>query len=205
MTGSTLWQTPLAHILEQTAAPGPNLGGGSVPMIGASLGLGLVLMALRVTRAHATGPDLDRLLDQGQALLERMKASVDEDMAAFAGLMAALRRSRDDPDRPGALESAALAACETPLAASRLCGEAIILASQARRLVKADVMTDVESAAELMEGAGLGVLCVIDANLRSVRDPDKARAACQARRTQVDELRARADAFRATVAPWDDD
>lgn len=205
MTGSTLWQTPLEQILEQTAAPGPNLGGGSVPMIGASLGLGLVLMALRVTRAKAAGPDLDRLLDQAQDLLARMQSSVEGDVAAFAALMAALRRPRDDPDRAAALEAAALAACEAPLAASRLCGEAISLASQARRLVKADVMTDVEAAAELMEGAGLGVLCVIDANLRAVRDTAKAQAVCQARRAQADELRARTDAFRTALAPWDDD
>ena len=47
-TGS-LWDLGLAELRRQTASDSPTPGGGSTAMVSAALGMGLVLMALRVS------------------------------------------------------------------------------------------------------------------------------------------------------------
>ncbi len=94
---TSLWSRPADELLARTASADPTPGGGSVAALTGALGTGLVLMALAVTarRRDLDDAQRDRLADlaaRGEALLARVRAGADQDVADFETLMAAYGR-----------------------------------------------------------------------------------------------------------------
>jgi formiminotetrahydrofolate cyclodeaminase len=171
----SLWTETAQRLLERTASAEPTPGGGSVAMLAASFGVGLVIMALEVTRKRKDAPQgLDPLIAEGRRLLEATRRAADEDVEVFESYMAALRLPKASDEeksrRREALAAAALRASEVPLAAARLCLSALALGARAAALAHAAIRSDVNAGALLLTAAGRAVLLNVDANLPSLAD-----------------------------------
>ena len=94
MTETTLWNQSLAAFRDATASAEPTPGGGSVAMVGAALGLGLVIMALEITQRKpepGTETEVADLLARARKLLDALSRHADEDVAVFRAYMSALK------------------------------------------------------------------------------------------------------------------
>src|SRR5262245_38631331 len=146
---ASLWTQPLAEFRDATASAEPTPGGGSVAMVSATLGLGLVLMALEITRKK---PDpgkeetLNSLLKEGRELLAKLGEHADHDIAVFQRYMAALRLPKGtEPEkavRKQAMSDALLAATEAPLTAAADCNRALEIACAAADEASVRVVSD---------------------------------------------------------------
>ena len=177
----TLWNLTAAELLARTASAEPTPGGGSVSAIGGALGLGLVCMALEITTGrHDAAPEVTALLDRTRTGLEALKLHPDADVAAFGGYMAALALPRSDEAqksaRKQAMQAAALAATQAPLAAARDLLAALELARLAAPLAHRGVVSDVGAGAHLLGAALQATLLNVDINLGSLPAGEQERA-----------------------------
>ncbi len=201
MSESSLWTLGLAEMRAATASDSPTPGGGSTAMVSAVFGVGLILMALRVSaRKAADRQALDPLIDSGERLMARMGELADADVAVFEQYMAALKRPKatdeEKAERRAALGTAAMDATEVPLTAAQAVVEALDLALRAGEVADAHIVSDVAAGAALLAGAGTAVLYNVDVNLGSVRDA----AAAADYATSRDHLRSRIDNRGQAVA-----
>ena len=178
MTDS-IWTCGLAEFRDRTASADPTPGGGSAAMVSAAIGMGLVLMALRVTEGKAEDREaLSPLIEGGDRLLAELSQHADADIAVFEAYMAALKLPRGTEDektaRRAALAEAAIAATEVPLNAAQSVLESLDLARQAAAVSDRGILSDVAAGAALLNGAATAVLYNVDINLKSVKDPDAA-------------------------------
>ena len=177
MASSTLWSWTLAEFRDRTAAGTPTPGGGSVASVCATLGAGLVVMGLEVTRKGAEAElaaVLDPLLRSGRELLERLSAHADRDVAAFNEYLRARALSQGSDDekavRRERMQQALAAATEAPLAAGRDVAAALDLARQVVAICKPPVLGDVAAGIDLLAGSLAAVLRSVDANLPGLED-----------------------------------
>src|SRR6516164_2939024 len=123
----TLWTQSLAQFRDAVASDAPTPGGGSVAMVSAAFGLGLVVMALEIThKKQEPGPEADEvagLLAKARALLARLAEHADEDVRVFDAYMSALRLPKQTDEekaaRKTAMQQALVNATRAPLAAAR--------------------------------------------------------------------------------------
>jgi formiminotetrahydrofolate cyclodeaminase len=207
----TLWKATLAEFREQTASSAPTPGGGSVACVCAAFGLGLVQMALEITRRAAVpeAPALDAFITEGHALAAELVAHADRDVSVFQAYMAAVAMPRSTEDekraRKAALSAAALDAAEAPLAAAADMLAGLALAEKVFPVVKPAVTSDVLGGADILEGSIAASLRNVDVNVPSLASDSLRERIRQARETtarQAVELRARlVAAIPATPAP----
>lgn len=174
----SLWRWPLASFRDALASDSPTPGGGSAAMVSATLGLGLVVMALRVTaNKSADRAFLDTLILSGERLLRDLSDHADADVAVFDCYMAALKLPKateaETAARRAALQEATVAATEIPLNAAQTALEAIDLAAQAAPLAATRIVSDVGAGAAMLRGAVEAVLYAVDVNLRGLDDARK--------------------------------
>ncbi len=197
----SIWDWTAAELRDRTASDAPTPGGGSAGMVGGAIGMGLVLMALRVTqRKREDDQALGPLIDAGDRLLVQLSEFADADIAVFDGYMAALKLPRGTDDekavRRVALQQAAKDATEVPLASAQAVLEALDLADKAAALSDAGIVSDVGAGAALLHGALTAVLYNVDINLKSIKDAEVAEDYARSR----DHLRGRgADRHAAIV------
>lgn len=183
----SLWNLTAGELLTRTASGDPTPGGGSVSAVAGALGLGLVCMALEVTaRRRDAAPEASELLQQATRQLERLKAHPDADVSAFEGYMAALALPKADEiqkaGRKQALEAAALAATQAPLAAARDLLTALNLAETAATLAHRSIVSDVGAGAHLLTAALQATLLNVDINLSSLQEDARAEALAERQR-----------------------
>lgn len=171
----TLWSARLADFREATASAQPTPGGGSVASVSATLGLGLVIMALEISakRRDATQPEMMKtLIEEARRLMEQLSGDADDDIQAFRGYMAALQLPKQTDEEKGrrkeALQAASRRATESPLRAARHIVDALRLAEKAMPLTHAHVISDVGAGTGLLEGSLKAVLFNVDINLPSL-------------------------------------
>lgn len=173
----SVWRWSLAQFRDRTASDAPTPGGGSAAMVSATIGIGLVLMALRVTARKAGDPEgLAPVIAAGANLLAELSAHADADIAAFEDYMAVLRLPKETEEekaaRRVALALAGAAGTETLLNAAQSTLEALDLTDQAARLAQANILSDVGAGAALLHGAITAVLFTVDINLPGIKDPE---------------------------------
>ena len=147
-------------------------------MVSASLGLGLVVMALEITRhKQEPGPAADetaRLLMTARERLAALGRHADEDVAVFNAYMSALRMPKKTDEEKAARKSEMQAALEqatrAPLAAARTSVAALEIADEAAGLAGTHVVSDVGAGVALLSGAVTAVLLNVDINLPSLAD-----------------------------------
>ncbi|MEH3076714.1 MAG: cyclodeaminase/cyclohydrolase family protein [Quadrisphaera sp.] len=158
--------------MEQTAAPAPTPGGGSVSAVTAALGAGLVDMAVAVTAESS----LDSFSMHLGALRKRIAEAADLDVAAFRELLAAYRLPRDDPDRRSAVEATGVRAAEVPLDLLITTLEAIDVSRRVEPLVKPRVVSDVLAGRDLLVGAARAAIRTADINIDELRKAGSSQA-----------------------------
>jgi len=190
MTAS-LWDLPLATFRDRTASAAPTPGGGSVCAVSATLGLGLVVMALEITRRKCSpelAASIDTTLETARTALAALSAAADEDARVFETYMVAHRLPRQTDvevqARTEALRLASHAAARVPLAAARQAVQVMAVAERAADLCSAHVVSDVLAGAELLHASTVGLLVTLTMNLRA----DDASPELFDYRTQHDDL-----------------
>lgn len=177
----SLWETPLQKFIAQTASDRPTPGGGSVACVSASMGFGLLLMALRISSKRK---DIDEsnnifaLSSKLEAMLESAKNSAIEDIECFNEYMSALSlpKSTDEEKnaRKKALADATNKAIEVPLNACANILEGLHLAKDAAMFSNRFVVSDVGAGSSLLYGAIEANLWNILINAQSLSEDRKA-------------------------------
>ena len=177
MSETSLWSQSVAAFRDATASAEPTPGGGSVAMVSASLGLGLVIMALEISArkpAAGTETELADLLARARKLLDALGRHADEDVAVFRNLMSSYKLPKqtdeDKAARTRAIQEATAAATRAPLKAAGDAVAALELAERAVTLAKGNVVSDVGAGAALLGGAVAAVLLNVDINLPGLSD-----------------------------------
>jgi len=158
-----------------TASESPAPGGGSVSAAVGALGAALGTMVANLS-SHKPGWDarweeFSAVAVRGRDLHERLLALVDEDTAAFNGIMAAWKAPADE--RPAAIEAATVRAIEVPLAVMR---EALEALDVCRQMAETGMEASLSDAAvgglcarTAVRGAGFNVRI----NAKDLQDKDR--------------------------------
>ena len=177
MSKTTLWDQSLIAFRDATASAEPTPGGGSVAAVSATLGLGLVLMALEITQrkpAPGSEAELSDLLARARKRLDVLSQHADEDVAVFRALMSSYKLPKQTDEEKGVrdrtIQEATASATRAPLAAARDVVAGLELADRAAALAGKNVVSDVGAGAALLGGAVAAVLLNVDINLPGLYD-----------------------------------
>jgi methenyltetrahydrofolate cyclohydrolase len=155
--------------LEQLASAAPTPGGGSAAAIMGAMGAALVSMVCNVTLGkkgqEQAVAEMQAVRAESEKLRARLTAMVDEDIAAFDGLMAAYKLPKAGEDdkarRSAAIQASLHRATEVPLDCARACAAVIALAGRATaqgyRGVISDAGAGVVAAHAALRSAALNV------------------------------------------------
>lgn len=157
----SLWQLSLSEFRDQVASKQPTPSCGAAAAVGASLGLALIQMAIRLGIDRQRS-EHDELLQQSEPLQRQLMASADEDARAFGDFIEA---DSDEARRQAARDSIAV-----PLATAHACRAALRLAERTKPLVKESIRPDVVAGALMIHAAMDAVLLNVNANLALIPD-----------------------------------
>jgi formiminotetrahydrofolate cyclodeaminase len=168
----------LRELLTAIRDPSPTPGGGSVSALAGALGASLLTMVASMTKHRAASEeDVERLQAAASRCAElsaRLERLIDEDSAAYNGVLAAYRLPRgsdaDKTERRSRIQAALVAAVETPLEVMRYCNDAIEAAATVARFANPNAASDVGVALELLAAGGKGARLNVDINLASLED-----------------------------------
>jgi formiminotetrahydrofolate cyclodeaminase len=181
------------ELASKSAAP----GGGSVAALGGALAAGLVSMVGELTLGRekyaAVQDDMERLCRLGKELASQLLELIDEDTAAFAAYLAALKLPRETDqqkaERRVAVQDAAKKTVTVPLHTLELCAETAELALTAIKEGNVNAVSDAASAGQFAHAAAVSAAYNVRINLPSVKDPVFAQektAACTAALERAD-------------------
>ena len=149
------------NFLDDLAAATPTPGGGSAAAHAGAMGAALVVMVARLTvgkkKFAAVEDQMTEILNQAERLRCELTAAVDEDAAAFEGVMAAFKLPKDMPGqekkRTDAIERATLRAAQVPLSVAQKSVSVMALAERAVALGNLNAISDGASASAMARAA----------------------------------------------------
>ena len=160
-----LARQPLAAFLDDLAKSTPAPGGGSAAASACALGAALVEMAARIELERGASSLDPALPDRVRALRLRALDGAEQELSAYEPVLAARRRPRDDPERPGrmarALEQASAGLVELTELAAEAAEHGVSVARDAEAAVRGDALTGVV----LCEGAAAAAGRLVEINL----------------------------------------
>ena len=177
---------------EQTAAPSPTPGGGSVAAVCGALSAALARMVAGLAIGKEvrleSQDELRQIQEDGKSLQTRLLALADEDSAAYDAVAGAFKLPKatheDKKRRSEAIQIVLKKAAEIPLSTMETCGKVIELSKRALEKGSKSAFTDAGSAALIahaaLEVAGLNV----KVNLLSIKDE----AFCAKTRANMDSI-----------------
>jgi len=147
--------------LDNLAAANPTPGGGSAAAHAGAMGAALVAMVARLTigkkKYAAVEAQMIEILNQAERLRRELTAAIDEDSAAFEGVMASFKLPKDTPEqrrvRAEAIEKATLRAAQVPLTVAQKSVEVMALAERTVALGNLNAISDGASAAAMARAA----------------------------------------------------
>lgn len=168
----------LHELLVAIRDPRPTPGGGSAAAIGGALGASLLAMVASMPKHRAASEeDVERLQAAASRCIELgagLERLVDEDSAAYDGVVAAYRLPRgsdaEKAEQRSRIQAALVAAVEAPLQVMRQCNDAIEAAATVGRFGNPNAASDVGVALELLVAAGRGARLNVEINLASLDD-----------------------------------
>ena len=179
----SLWNQTAADLLGATASHKPTPGGGSVAALSGAFGVGLLSMALTISRNKAQkagkelSPELSATLERLQTIQARLQALADEDVAVFRKFVDATKLPSDTDEqkqaRADALAAAGEAARATPLEIARQGVQALAEAEGTVSEVHPEVVSDIGAGASLLRGAIDAALLTVDINLLRLSEEEK--------------------------------
>jgi formiminotetrahydrofolate cyclodeaminase len=173
-----LTELSLSGLLAAIRDPRPTPGGGSAAAVAAALGASLLAMVASMTKHRAASEeDVERLQAAASRctdLSARLEALVDDDSAAYDGVVAAYRLPRgsegEKTERRTRIQAALVGAVETPLEVMRHANDAIEAAATVARFGNPNAASDVGVALELLIAAGRSACLNVEINLGSLDD-----------------------------------
>ena len=161
-----------AALAAKESVPG---GGGAAALAGA-LGIALGSMVGNFTigkpKYAQVEDDVQRMLEQAQAIRCRLLDLVDEDAQAFLPLSQAYAISKDDPTRADVLEEATKQAIQAPLQMMEQICRAIELLEEMGQKGSTLLLSDVGCGSALCSAALRAASLNVFVNTRSLRDRD---------------------------------
>ncbi|MEW6423777.1 MAG: cyclodeaminase/cyclohydrolase family protein [Bacillota bacterium] len=161
------------------AAGEPTPGGGSVAAYVGACGAALLEMVSRLSlsgRAHG-GEFPGQLLALAAEKREELERLVDEDAAAFARVMQALKLPKETPaeknKRKEALAEATLSASSVPLRTAAVCAELLEQIAEIIAEGNQNALSDAAVALECLYAACRGALYNVRINLRGLANPEE--------------------------------
>ncbi len=189
--------------LERLAAGTPTPGGGSASAYAAAQAAALVAMVGRLTVGKKKYKDVEAevwpLIEQADALRQRLTAAVEEDAAAFEAYMAARKLPRNTEEEKAARAQAILKATRqaaaVPLKTARQALEVMALARRMAEIGNVNAVTDAGTAGALARAAVEGAVLNIRINAGGLPEDEAADL-----RAQADDLLRRAEALHGEIA-----
>jgi glutamate formiminotransferase/formiminotetrahydrofolate cyclodeaminase len=150
-----------SSFLDALAAATPTPGGGSAAAHVGAMGAALVAMVARLTvgkkKYAPVEAQMIEILNQAERLRHDLSAAVEEDSAAFNGVMAAFKLPKDTSEaqtvRQAAIETATLTAAQVPLAVAQKAVTVMALAERVVALGNLNAISDGASAAAMARAA----------------------------------------------------
>ena len=204
LTGASgLGALTVHDFLERLASGDPTPGGGGAAALGGALGAALVSMVCNLTLGRekyaAHEAEVGAIRAEADALRARLERGIDEDAAAYDGVMAAYRlpRATDDEKaaRTAAIQAATYEAALAPLALAEASARVIDLADQAVGKTNPNAASDLAVAALLGSAAVDSAAANVEINLATLKDEtrrtdlgQRLAAARDGRRSQADSV-----------------
>jgi len=168
----------LADLLAAFSSPDPTPGGGSAAALSSAVGASLLLMVAALPKTR-TGSDEDRtaLTAAGHdlaAIRGRLTAAIDDDTAAYNGVVAAYKRPKASAEeqtaRKEAIQQALRAATDVPLDVMRQSLRALEAATVVARHGYTSAASDVGVAIAMLRAGATGAHLNVGINLESIAD-----------------------------------
>jgi len=181
-------------ILEAVAAPTPAPGGGSVAALSGALGACLGQMVAQLSRQKKSQAQFAGQLSTALAELRRagdaFSKAIDEDAAAYEGVMAAFKLAKGTPEeqqkRSDAIQQATRGAAEVPLRVAEAAAALLAQLGQLEPLISPSMMSDLRVGRLMAAAAVRGALENVAINLDSITDAAYVRA-MRARTAELEE------------------
>jgi methenyltetrahydrofolate cyclohydrolase len=157
-----LTDKPVTVFLDELGSAAPAPGGGSVAALSGALAAALVSMVCNLTIGRKKYAEVEgeirKVLDQSDALRRDLTGFLDEDVAAFNQVSAAMKMPRDTEEQKAArqktLQGALKNATAVPMKVAAACGAVIDLCEPVARMGNVNAVSDAGVAALAAE-AGL--------------------------------------------------
>ncbi|MDD5219649.1 MAG: cyclodeaminase/cyclohydrolase family protein [Candidatus Bipolaricaulis sp.] len=173
MTDRSWTEDTLTTYLDRLASGEPTPGGGSAACVAGALGAGLGSMVVAVAQKKGGGGDWAGFDLAFRTLGESFLRLAEDDEAAFAVVMDALRLPKGDPSRPERLEQALEEAATVPLQAAEQAVQVLRHLEDLLPYASVSIISDVGAAAHLALAALRSSLLNVDVNRRGLTDPDR--------------------------------
>jgi len=182
---AVITQDSIEGFLDRLASADATPGGGSAAAIMGAMGAALVSMVCNLSIGkkgyESVQTDIQKMLEQSEALRHRLTAMVAEDVAAFDSLMAAYKRPKSSDEekleRAAAIQAALRGATDVPLDCARVCAEVVVLARRASEVGYHGVISDGGVAALAANSAARSAALNVYINAPSLKDRAYADAA----------------------------
>ena len=163
----------LGDFLDAVASDGPAPSAGGAAAITVAMAAGLAAMAARLSDGDAAG----RWVARAEAVRADVTPLAQADAEAYARVLEAARRDRDDPGRADALREALSAASEVPFRVAGYAAEVCVLATEVAEGGNPRVRGEAAAAGLLAHAAAEVAATLISLNLRGREDarPGEAR------------------------------
>jgi len=175
----TLEDKRIQVFLEELAASSATPGGGSAAALAGAMGAGLVGMVCRLTIGKKRFADVEdelcSVLEEAEALRQRLSDLANADIQAFDQVMAAYRLPKETQEeqaaRQAAIQRALQAATQVPLETASACAGVLKLAAQVIDKINPNALSDAGAAALLADAALKGAQLNVAINLADIHDP----------------------------------
>lgn len=166
----------LAEFIRLAASDSSTPGGGGIAALAGSLGAAMASMAINFTVGREKFAEHEEVLQKMLAvitpLMDELRAAVDADAVAFAGIADAYKLPRASEEekaaRRAAVNSALDASMQVPLRVLRCCGKLAETLSEVAKRGNPNLLSDVEVAAIMTTAAARAALVNVYANSRSL-------------------------------------
>ena len=168
------------QFLETLASQSPTPGGGSAVALMGAMAAALVSMVANLTVGKKDYLEVENemrsLNERAVQLRVKILGLVEEDMAAFDGVMGAYRLPKDTDqqksERSEAIQAGLMAATRVPLVCAQLCRDVILLSAMAADKGNRNVLSDAGVAALAAHAAFRSAVLNVRVNLGGIRDRD---------------------------------
>jgi len=168
----------IAGFLTELESSKPTPGGGSAAALSGALGAALLHMVLQITLKKTEDQDkrgeITRTAENIKGYLDRLGGLIDEDASAFDAVMSAFKLPKGNDEqkkaRRGAIQEGFKGAAQVPMRTAKACDELAKLSVYVAEHGEANAISDVGTAAGMLNAGFSGARLNILINLSAIKD-----------------------------------